>query len=289
MNRRELFTGKNKSSAKLGTDDVIHSVVADSPSHRILRDPYVDGTIVGANYVVALNDSEGNANGWEVVSNSENMQDLNLDVSAGLIYSPEPIPLNLAETEHSLEYRARNEPYDTPAGIQGNLQEEFDRYAAKFTINYMINGNPESLEFFAPNSVTKKILGWSPEEPIPFWDLYSLSAISNPNELESAFTNLNDILNNPDNYVMRTRLRNRNTPSPCPDPNPWEAEELLLSGLSIDPLQQDDLYPTQIAVEMTDFGGDKSNGGADYSVLNNSLKKNKHLEEFIKQYLGFKK
>ena len=145
---------------------------------------------------------------------------------------------------------------DVPGGHHGILRtvnEEIDRYATKFTITYKVNGNQETLEFNAPNSVTKKIFGWDPGEQIPYFSDYALDSATQPTEFANAFQNLNEILTSSDFAVQNSRLTNRNTPSPCPDPNPWYGDAAVLEALTIDPLVQDELYPIGINVEMTDF------------------------------------
>lgn len=268
-------------------DDAVITVSDDQSQvgHKKLHDHLTSFSQAGLPLSVSLHDSDNSAGqeDWRLVGYSDNLVPYEPFQTGNLLITNQLMPSDIAEQPYTMLYM-RPDSEGSASGVFREVNDEVDRYLNKFTITYMVNGNQESLEFFAPNSVTKKVFGWDPEQPIPWEELYSLTAISNPSELEDAFGNLNDILTNPDNYVQRSRLRNRNTPSPCPDPNPWGAEELLLSALSIDPLQQDELYPTQIAVEMTDFTG--KNGSTDKSALNSSLKygSNEHLKNFIKQY-----
>lgn len=253
MNRRDFFKfgSGQKSSDAMGLDDVVIDIVEEGADHRTLRDARYSGTNVGSNFGIMLNDSGSSGNGWELVKTSDNLSGLNISDSGNLLYSPEQIPIELAEQMIELTYRARDAPYDAPAGVIGKITDQIDRYETKFTITYMADGNQETVEFNAPNNVVKEVFGW--DELPPEAQTVGISAATEPQAFEQAMTNLYEILTSPEYALERSMTRNRNTPSPCPDPNPWEETETLLAALGIDPLIQDELYPQGLVLEMTDY------------------------------------
>jgi|GEM_PF-3604686 len=236
-------------------DDLLLEINNDPSTwtHRTLRDHYVDWSYAGLPISISLNDAGNNTNDddWSVELYSDNMADLSPQTS-GNVMGANAVPEELAEQPYTMTYLAP----DTPAGHSGvfrTVDEEIDRYMTKFTITYEANGNTETLPFFAPNSVTKKIFGWDPNQPIPWEEFFSYDRANQPVEFENAFNNLYEILTDPAYAVQNSRITNRNTPSPCPDPNPWYGSAAVLEALAEDPMTIDDLYPTLIAVEMTDF------------------------------------
>ncbi|MCF8405197.1 MAG: hypothetical protein K9H58_14730 [Bacteroidales bacterium] len=220
---------------------------------REVRDPSVQLSTVGNTLITYLNDSIGDAVGWEYLGKSDNLSDINIDVSGNILYSTDAIPASLAEQFYEIDYRGRNYPFDKPAGMTYTLKDQIDRYKTDLTITYEVNGNTETVQVNIPNVVAKQIFGWDPDEPIPWEEYSAYDRVNNPVEFETAMNNLYQILEA--NGLEADILKNRNTGlPPLPDPNPWYTTKQLLEDLAEDPMSIDDLYPTVISLQMTDYG-----------------------------------
>ncbi len=225
---------------------------------RKIRDHYVENAYVGLPLTSLLNSSDATTTNWELVKSSDNLASVPPVSSGQYIFSSGNIPESLAYEDFWVEYRLKD---SDSSGSIGKIEDEFDRYKTKFTIDYMYDDNgtmtPGFVEFKAPNSVTKYLMGWNPNDPISYRQYTTLDPIADPQEFVNFFANLENTINNlPANALARSKIINRNTPYPLNDPdNPFEATLALLSGISHgDVLVQDDLYPTQINLEMTNYG-----------------------------------
>ncbi len=249
--------GQTKSGNSDALDDLLLEVNNNSANwgHRTLRDHRVAWSYAGVPISAHLHDADNNVgdDDWSVELYSDNLADLGPDSSANIIGTTNSVPEERAEQPYTMTYLAPDEPAGHH-GVFRTVNEEIDRYMTEFTVTYQANGNQEVMTFLAPNSVTKHIFGWDPEQPIPWKNNpYGADRVNNPVEFENFFNNLYEILSDPDYAVQNSRLTNRNTPSPCPDPNPWYGDAAVLEALAADPMTIDDLYPEGIVVNMTDF------------------------------------
>ncbi len=122
-------------------------------------------------------------------------------------------------------------------------------------LTYIENGgSTQTVEIIAPNSVTKYLMGWNPEDPIQFEPLQSINPLLQEQLFVDFFARLQEIVTNPQYQLKVSRVVNRNTPSPVPDPNPAYAKVALLDAISQgDVLNHDDLYPINVNLYLTDF------------------------------------
>jgi hypothetical protein len=161
-----------------------------------------------------------------------------------------------AGKQYQLIYRALDEG-SLNSGIVRVVDEEIDRYKTEFTIDYIDNtsGTPQQYQvtFEAPNSVTKMLMGWNPDDEIQYREIQTVE--SNYTFFPEFFENLQNLLHNEENAMGLSRIVNRNTPVPVGDPNPVYGTLSLVDAISQgDVTQQDELYPDTVTLKMVNFG-----------------------------------
>lgn len=237
------------------TDSAIITTTDDSAQYttREVRNHAVQSSYVGTPLSTTLNDAQGSTSGWELMGYSENIEHLNLLGSGSIIGSLAPPTEDDVGKEYTLMYRAFDNSSED-SGIVGIVDEEIDRYKTQFTIDYMANGQPTTVDFKAPNSVTKYLMGWNPNDPIAFLDEQQLDPIATTQLFVDYFARFQEFLTQSQYLLGRSRVVNRNTTVPVPDPNPVYGTLALLEAISEgDVLNHDELYPTLITLNMTDF------------------------------------
>jgi len=220
---------------------------------REVRDHAIYASHAGLPVVAYMNDDNGGAEGWDVLAYSENLDSNPPSISGNLLGTSEAIPESLAEQFYTMDYRGRNpDNFDKPTGMTHTIEDQIDRYKTDLTITYDVNGSQENVVVNIPNVVAKQIFGWDPDQPIP-WDEYlAYDRVNNPAEFEEAMTNMYQVLSA--EGLEDAIMKNRNTPlPPLADPNPWYETRQLLMDLGEDPMTMDDLYPTLVVLEMTDY------------------------------------
>lgn len=218
---------------------------------REVRDHAVDNSYVGLPVIAYMNDATGASTGWELIGTSENISSLIPGSTGNMLYT-DVLPPALAEQFYTMDYRGRHD-FDLPAGMTHTIEDQIDRYKTDLTVTYEVNGSTETVSVNIPNVVAKQVFGWDPGEAIPFYSVYGLDPLTQPDEFEDAMTTLYQVL--ADEGLEDSIMKNRNTGlPPLPDPNPWFETRQLLMDLGEDPMTIDDLYPTGMLLEMTDYG-----------------------------------
>jgi hypothetical protein len=226
-----------------------------------LRDHLVDGSGVGMYISASPNSNPASTTVWELGDYDPKLDELGgIVLMAGIIGSYNKIPptLNGQPTEgqeYWIEYRLKD---SDSTGTIGRIDEEFDRYRTKFIIDYMFDDDgtmtPASLDFYAPNSVVKYLMGWDENSPMTWNPAQTINPANN--NFVPFFQRVTDLLNNPDYELKRSRLVNRNTPYPYTDPlNPFEVTLAQLDAIAQgDVHEQDELYPTLVTLNMENYG-----------------------------------
>lgn len=215
---------------------------------REVRDHSISTSYVGLPIVADFNDDVGGAMGWDLLDSS--IPQLNPVVSGSNLYT-DSVPSDLAEQFYTLDYRGRHDPAK-PAGMTHTIEDQIDRYKTDLTITYVENGDTKTETINIPNIAAKQIFGWDLEQPLEWDEFLSYSKANQPVEFEAAMDNLYQVLS--DQGLEDSIIQNRNTPlPPLADPNPWYARRDKLIDLSEDPMSIDDLYPTGVTLQMTDY------------------------------------
>ncbi len=273
MNRREfieklglsvagtaLITNKLTANSYTTIDDAIIKTSNNPEDYttREVRDHNVDRSYAGAKLKTTLNDNNASSLGWELLGYSSNLDNLDVVISGNILGSRNNTVLEDAGKQYQLIYRALDEGSQN-SGIVRVVDEEIDRYKTEFTIDYIDNtsGTPQQYQvtFEAPNSVTKMLMGWNPDDPIVYNEETQLSPASTTDLFLQYFNNLQNLLHNEENAMGLSRIVNRNTPVPVGDPNPVYGKLSLIDAISQgDVTQQDDLYPGLVTLNMVNFG-----------------------------------
>lgn len=237
-------------------DDAVITSTNDPQQYtsREVRDHTVDPSYVGIPLGATVHDAIGSTTGWELLGASENIEHLQPGGSGNIYGTFSPATEQDAYKEYWLKYRALDSGSQS-SGITRIVDDEIDRYKTVFSIDYIENnGNVQTVEIIAPNSVTKYLMGWNSEDPIQYVPFQSINPVLQQQEFVDYFARLQEMVTNPDYNLKVSRIVNRNTPSPVPDPNPAYAKIALLDAISQgDVLNHDELYPTLIVLDMTDF------------------------------------
>jgi len=165
--------------------------------------------------------------------------------------------------EFWFRYKLKDDDFN---GTIGKAIDEFDRYRTKFKINYTYDDNgtptPGEIEFYAPGSVTKHLMGWNEGDPMPWHPVKTLNPNDQQQEFEDYFARLYDLIDtaqshpfqNPDVTKQYGKIVNRNTPPGYTAPNPFLTDLARIKTIATgDVLQQDELYPTLVTLTMEDF------------------------------------
>lgn len=271
MNRREFIQKLGLSVA--GTSLISNKLTADSYSSiddaliktsdnpdiyttREVRDHEVERSYVGTKLVTTLNDSNAWPLGWELLGYSSNLEHLDMFLVGNIIgCNNDPLPED-AGKQYQMIYRALDQGSQN-SGIVRVIDEEIDRYRTDFIIDYIdsTSGTPVQYQvsFKAPNSVTKMLMGWNPDDLITYAPFETIE--SHYVNFPDFFANLQSLLHNEENAIGLSRIVNRNTPVPVGNPNPVYGSLALLDAISQgDVTQQDELYPILVNLEMVKFG-----------------------------------
>ena len=255
-----LITPKLFADGYSSIDDALIKV-SDDPSQitsREVRDHRVGWSYVGAPISITMNDSKGGTDGWKLLDYSPNIEHLDVGKDGALCGTMEIVPKEDAGKEYWMTYMGLDEG-STSSGVVRTVRDEIDRYKTKFTIDYIdkSSGSPvqNQVTFVSPNSVTKFLMGWNPDDDMTFYDdELQLSPASTSDLFVQYFANLQSLLHE-DMYVEGlSRVVNRNTPVPVDDPNPFYGTLHLLDAISQgDVTKKDELYPVGVTLKMYNF------------------------------------
>lgn len=244
-------------------DDAVLSFTDDDSqiTTNKLRDHYVDGGIVGRYISASPNSNPASTTIWELGNYDPKLDELGgLVFIGGIIGSYNQIQTTLAGKptegqEYWIEYRLKD---SDSSGSIGRIDDEFDRYRTRFTVDYMYDDNgtmtPASINFYAPNSVTKYLMGLDENTPLTWNPGQTINPANNNFPL--FFQRLTDLINDSNYAMKRSRVVNRNTPYPYTDSdNPFEVTLAQLNAISQGDVRlHDALYPTLVTLGMENFG-----------------------------------
>lgn len=248
------------------TDDARIQVDQDNSTVGKIYNHTIYFTFVGSYLSSRLTSNHNNTTLWTVPDDgpwySDNLGELNMFQSSDNVVSLVEVPATLAGQptegqEFWFRYKLKDDDFN---GTIGKAIDEFDRYRTKFTIQYNDNGTPGEIEFYAPGSVTKHLMGWNEGDPMPFHETLTIE------DYEPLFvdyfdrlynlidTAQSDPFQNPDVTKQYGKIVNRNTPPGYTAPNPFLTDLARIKTIATgDVLQHDELYPTLVTLRMEDF------------------------------------
>jgi len=236
MNRAEFLKAVGALSAFAGAkltfarnppgaiDDVVINRTDDPAQYTVpeVRDHAVQDSYANIPLSITLNDAQGSPYDWNLIKVSDNLSDLNVMLIGSIIGSTIfPTDADVGK-EYELRYQ-KVDPANPDTGINRIVKDEIDKYWTKFIINYTADGQPDFVSFNSPNSVTKYLMGWNPEDPINFQEIQTIAPDIQQQAFVDYFANLQELLTNPEYAMGLSRVVNRNTPVPVPDRTPSTA------------------------------------------------------------------
>ena len=246
----------------MAQDDALIGVDSDANNvtTRILVNPYHMKSMVAYNFVIKPYALIDNNVPLLIVGASQNLADLGL-VSTGshIIYSQNTVPESEVDHFWNLLY-LKPDYQGASSGVVGFSRDIFDKYFTSFTINYKVwNNDTQSYEdrqewFDSPNDLTKYLLNLDPAQPMPWIPNTTIDPNVDQQRFVDFFARLDDLLNNPERADDLGRLICRTARGP-PHENDVYQQLAVLSALSQDPLNQDDMYPTLVQLVEHDSPG----------------------------------
>jgi len=259
-NMKWVYTGSsayNSNNRVLDANDEAQIAVdsnVNNTTTRKVTDPRTSWSFSGGPLSLFMNDATSSYENWEILAQSENLDQLNVIQFGQIIGSGNYVPPEMGGEVYHFVYRG----LDTAGGSSGttrNLNEQIDRYQTLITIDYMADGTPRQFSFYAPHDVVKHMMDWG--EPLPFFpNGVTLDPLHN--QFVPFFEHLQEIIQSPQQpnglEDDLSRLINRMTPFPNPGPNPAYDDLALLDGISQgDVTIHDNLYPTLVSIDQQDL------------------------------------
>jgi hypothetical protein len=257
-------SGFTKSGQLDSLEEALINVDTQGLTTRKLGDHYTRyGFAGGKLFVYLVNEvPDDYSKQFELVGMSDNIKDWGyiIDEDDNQIRGP---PSFTPEQSRQRVYFDIKAPDDAnPAsGLTQRITHWLSRYDVDFELQYDDNGEGKALNLKLPDYIAGMLMQhedaekWNPEN-VQFREYTGRDRVGNIESFEAIMNKLYDIMTKPEFAEQKAWLKNANTDYEQIDGewvNKWYETEDLLTKLSEDPMDQDELIPDLVKFEMKDY------------------------------------